>query len=68
MNFLGNIFVVGKESCNIYVLIFKVELLKIFVFDWRLLLSCIKFKENLNICFVGFCEIKIKVYEFLGNM
>lgn len=64
MNFIGNIFVVGKDSCNIYVLIFKVELLKIFVIDLEFLLISIKLKENFNVCFVGFCEIIIKVYEF----
>lgn len=64
MNFIGNIFVVGKDSCNIYVLIFKVELLKIFVIDLEFLLISIKLKENFNVCFVGFCVILIKVYEF----
>lgn len=61
VNFFGNIFVVGKESKNVYVLIFKVELLKIFEVE---LLRCIKFKENFNVCFVGFGEGIIKVYEF----
>lgn len=62
VNFIGNIFVVGRDSCNIYVFIYKVELLKIFVIE--LWLICIKFKENFNVCFVGFCKKIIKVYEF----
>lgn len=33
VNFIGNIFVVGRDSCNIYVFIYKVELLKIFVIE-----------------------------------
>lgn len=68
VNFSGNIFVVGKESCSIHVLTPKAELLKIFALDWRSPSSCIKFKKNSNICFVGFYETKTKVYEFLGNM
>lgn len=65
VNFFGEIFVVGKQSNNIYVLIFIVELLKIYEVE---LLKCIKFKENLYVCFVGF-EIKIiKVYEFKEDL
>lgn len=65
VNFLGEIFVVGEKSNNIYVLIFIVELLKIYEVE---LLRCIKFKENLYVCFVGF-EIKIiKVYEFKEDL
>lgn len=64
MNFIGNIFVVGRGSYNIYVFIFKVELIKIFVIDFELELICIKFKENFNVCFVGFYEKIIKVCEF----
>lgn len=65
VNFFGEIFVVGNSSNNIYVLIFIVELLKIYEVE---LLRCIKFKENLYVCFVGF-EIKIiKVYEFKEDL
>lgn len=65
VNFIGEIFVVGKYSNNIYVLIFIVELLKIYEVK---LLRCIIFKENLYVCFVGF-EIKIiKVYEFKEDL
>lgn len=65
VNFFGNIFVVGSDSNNIYVLIFKVELLKIFDIE---LFKCIKFKENLYVCFVGFEKKIIKVYKFLEDM
>lgn len=68
VNFSGNIFVVGRHTNNIHVLTPKAELLKIFAIDGRSPSRCIKFKENSNICFVGFCETKTKVYEFLGNM
>lgn len=65
VNFSGNIFVVGGDTSNIHVLTPKAELLKIFTLDWRSPSSCIKFKKNSNICFVGFYETKTKVYEFL---
>lgn len=61
VNLFRNIFVVGGDSNNIYILIFKVELFKIFEVE---LLRCIKFKEYINMCFVGLFDKIIKVYEF----
>lgn len=60
VNFFGNIFVVGLFSNNIYVLMFRVELMNIFDV---VLFSFIRFKENFDVCLVGF-DISIKVYEF----
>lgn len=64
VNFTGNIFVAGKDSCNIHVLTPKAELLKIFAIDSRSPPTSIKLKENSNVCFVGSCEATAKVYEF----
>lgn len=65
VNFSGNIFVAGQESCNIHVLTPKAELLKIFEVEFP---RCIKFKEKSNICFVGSKEGTTKVYEFRENI
>lgn len=62
VNFTGNIFVAGKDSHNIHVLTPKAELLKIFAMESRP--TCIKFKENSNVCFVGSYERTTKMYEF----
>lgn len=62
VNFTGNIFVAGRDSRNIHVLTHKAELLKIFAIESRP--TCIKFKENSNVCFVGSYEKTTKVYEF----
>lgn len=64
VNFTGNIFVAGKDSCNIHVLTPKAELLKIFAIDSRSPPTSIKLKENSNVCFVGSSETTTKVYEF----
>lgn len=64
VNFTGNIFVAGKDSCNIHVLTPKAELLKIFAIDSGSPPTSIKLKENSNVCFVGSCEATTKVYEF----
>lgn len=62
VNFTGNIFVAGKDSRNIHVLTPKAKLLKIFAIESRP--TCIKFKENSNVCFVGSYEKTTKVYAF----
>lgn len=62
VNFTGNIFVAGRDSRNIHVLTPKAELLKIFAIESRP--TCIKFKENSNVCFVGSDEKTTKVYTF----
>lgn len=64
VNFTGNIFVAGRETHNIHVLTPKAELLKIFAIDFESGPRCIKFKENSNVCFVGFYQITTNVYEF----
>lgn len=64
VNFTGNIFVAGRDSRNIHVLTPKAELLKIFAIDFESRPTCIKFKENSNVCFVGSCKKTTKVYEF----
>lgn len=64
VNFSGNIFVGGRESYNIHVLTPTAELFKIFAIDFESQPNCIKFKENSNVCFVGFYKKTTKVYEF----
>lgn len=64
VNFTGNIFVAGKESCNIHVLTPKAEVLNIFAIDSKSPPTSIKLKENSNVCFVGSCKATTKVYEF----
>lgn len=62
MDLEGYIFVVGRDSNNIYIFFLIGELIKIIlVFK----LKCIKFRKDFRVCFIGSEKVcKIRLCEF----